>query len=102
MPANKKHLTPSFHQRFAKITAGFLGGYFITSTLFMVLALYTDRAVMLVTLRFGGFILWCVLMIIPFLFRNGWKAWGIYLVTTLLFSSILYFTKTESPELFPV
>lgn len=102
MPANKKYLTPSFHQRFAKITAGFVGGYFITSTLFMVLALYTDHAAILVTLRFAGFILWCALMIIPFLFRNGWKAWGIYLVAIILFSSILYFTKVELPELFPI
>ncbi|UII29632.1 hypothetical protein LVD17_15130 [Fulvivirga ulvae] len=102
MPANKKHLTPSFHQRFAKITAGFVGGYFITSSLFMVLALYTDRAATLVTLRFAGFILWGALMIIPFLFRNGWKAWGLYLAAILLFSSILYFAKIESPELFPI
>lgn len=102
MPANKKHLTPSFHQRFAKITAGIIGGFVITSALFLVLAMLTDHVIVLMTLKFAGFMVWCALVIVPFLFKNGWKAWGLYLVAILLLLSILYIIKTQSPELLSI
>ncbi|MBK6264051.1 hypothetical protein JKA74_03295 [Marivirga sp. S37H4] len=100
MPANKKHLDPSFHQRFAKITAGFIGGFMITITLFLVPAILTDPVIVLFTLKFAGFIVWGTLMIIPFLFKNGWKAWGIYLLAIILLSSLLLLIKIQSPELY--
>lgn len=102
MPANTKYLTKSFHQRFAKITAGILGGYLVTSALFLVLALWVDHGAVLVTLKFGGFIVWCALLIVAFLFKNGWKAWGIYLLAFLLLAAIFYFTTSHFPELLPV
>lgn len=101
MPANKKYLTTSFHHRFAKITAGFLGGYLITSSLFLILTMFIDRTAVLITLKFGGFILWCALMIVPFLYKNGWKAWGVYLSVITLLMTILYLTKSNFPELYP-
>lgn len=101
MPANKKYLTGSFHQRFAKITAGILGGYLITSGLFLTLALWIDHAAILYTMKFGGFIVWCGLLIVPFLFKNGWKAWGLYLLPIGVFTLILYLTKTEFTDLLP-
>lgn len=102
MPANSKHLNPSFHQRFAKISAGFVGGYLVSVSMFMALALWMDPGDMLITLLFGGVIVWGVLMIIPFLFRNGWWAWLVYLLVLLLFSSVIYFSKIYFPEQLPV
>ncbi|GAA5029769.1 hypothetical protein GCM10011506_18330 [Marivirga lumbricoides] len=97
MPANKKHLSPSFHQRFAKITAGFIGGFMIVVTFFLILAHLIDHRVALFTLKFAGFIVWCAFMIIPFLFKNGWKAWAVYLAIILFLSAILYFLIQNSP-----
>ena len=90
MPANKKHLNPAFHQRFAKITAGFIGGYLLTNCVFLLFALFIENGPVLMTLKFVGFVVWAGLMIVPFLFKNGWKAWGIYLALILVFSAILY------------
>tara|TARA_Y100001949_G_C15924474_1_gene302804 strand:- start:202 stop:486 length:285 start_codon:yes stop_codon:yes gene_type:complete len=89
MPANQKYLSSSI-QRFAKITAGFIGGYFVTVSFFMTLSMLLDRAGTMVTLVFGGFIMWAGLMICAFLIKNGWVIWGLYLVLTLVFSSIYY------------
>lgn len=102
MPANKKHLNPAFHQRFAKITAGFIGGFALTIALFLIPAVLTDHVIVLFTLKFAGFIVWGAFMIIPFLFKNGWKVWGIYLMAIVLLSSLLFLIKTQSPELFSV
>lgn len=90
MPANKKHLNPTFHQRFAKITAGFIGGYLLTNGLFLTFTLFIDHGPLLMTMKFVGFVIWGALMILPFLFKNGWNAWGVYLVFILAFSAILY------------
>ncbi|AWW32818.1 hypothetical protein DN752_23225 [Echinicola strongylocentroti] len=97
MPANKKHLTTSKSQRFAKITAGFLGGYAVTVSLFMAIAFWVDHINVLSSLRFGGFMLWATLFVVAFLFRNGWKVWGIYLLCTLVFSGLIYIGKIYNP-----
>ncbi|MEH6679109.1 MAG: hypothetical protein V7724_01110 [Sediminicola sp.] len=97
MPANKKYLTTSWLQRFAKISAGFLGGYMVTMALHMALAQWTDRATIMITTAFTGFILWAVLMMLAFLARNGWKIWGLYLLLTLVFSLFIYFGKMYHP-----
>lgn len=97
MPANKKYLTHSKAQRFAKISAGILGGYFVTVTSHMALAYFVDHVNVLMTLRFGGFILWVALLIFAFLAKNGWKTWGLYLLLTLFFSVIIYFGNIYSP-----
>lgn len=92
MPANKKYLTKSFHQRFAKVTAAILGGYMVTATFFMALSGWLDRASVIVTMIFGGFVLWAGIMICTFLFRNGWIAWALYLGLTGIFSAVMYLT----------
>lgn len=93
MPANKKYLTASVSQRFAKITAGFLGGYMVTVTLHIALAYWVDHVNVLMTLRFMGFLLWCILFLLAFLVKNGWKIWGVYLLLTLVFSAGIYLGK---------
>ncbi|WP_020533172.1 hypothetical protein [Flexithrix dorotheae] len=97
MPANKKYLTKSFSQRFAKISAGLLGGYLVTISLHLALAFWSHHANVIFTLRFGGFIVWVTLLIVAFLAKNGWKVWGIYLLITFFFSIISYFEKIYNP-----
>lgn len=97
MPANKKHLTKSPVQRFAKISAGMIGGYLVTVSLHLALALWINHVNVLMTLRFGGFILWVALLILAFLAKNGWKTWGVYLGITLLFSGAFYLGKMYHP-----
>ncbi|MEQ9302494.1 MAG: hypothetical protein RJQ14_01160 [Marinoscillum sp.] len=89
MPANRKYLSRSF-QRGVKISAGFVGGYFVTISFFLTLSLWLDRAGTMVTLIFGGFILWAGLMVCAFLFKNGWFAWLTYLIISGVFSMIFY------------
>ena len=48
---------------------------------------------LIITTGYTAFILWAALMIIAFLFKNGWKVWGIYLLCILLLGMIIYFNK---------
>ncbi|MDD7888130.1 hypothetical protein [Flavivirga sp. 57AJ16] len=89
MPANKKHLSSPV-QRIAKITAGFIGGYMVTLAIHMFLIVWWDAGNAIMTLRFGGFILWAILMILAFLAKNGYKIWGIYLLTCIVFFALIY------------
>jgi len=97
MPANPKYLTQSKWQRFAKITAAILGGYFVSVTFHLALASWFNRANILMTMAFSGFILWVVLMVIAFLAKNGWKIWGVYLLLSLLFCLFIYLGQTYNP-----
>lgn len=97
MPANPKYLTQSKWQRFAKITAAILGGYFVSVTFHLALASWFNRANVLMTMAFSGFILWVVLMVVAFLAKSGWKIWGIYLLLTFVFSVFIYLGQTYNP-----
>ncbi|WP_435137685.1 hypothetical protein [Formosa sp. A9] len=97
MPANKKYLTTSKTQRFAKITAAILGGYLVTASLHMALSFWLDHTTVIITSTFTGFILWASLMVVAFLAKNGWKIWGIYLAFTLLFSIGIYLGQIYNP-----
>lgn len=99
MPANKKYLTHSKSQRFAKISAGIIGGYIVTVTFFMALAYFLHHPSVFLTLRFGGFIIWAVLLVLAFLGKNGWKTWALYLFLSLIFSAIIYFGNVYNPVL---
>lgn len=94
MPANPKYLTQSKWQRFAKITAAILGGYFVTVTFHLALASWFNRANILITMAFSGFILWVALMVIAFLAKNGWKIWMVYILLSLTFSLLIYLGQT--------
>ncbi|KUJ63132.1 hypothetical protein AR687_02965 [Flavobacteriaceae bacterium CRH] len=97
MPANPKYLTQSKWQRFAKITAAILGGYFVSVTFHLALASWFNRANVLMTTAFTGFILWVALMVIAFLAKSAWKIWVIYLLLTLVFSLFIYLGQTYNP-----
>lgn len=91
MPANPKYLTNSPWQQFAKLSSGILGGYAISALLHAVLLQWFPfYSEILVTTIISLFIMWCILLIIPYLFENGWKVFGIYSMCILTLST-LYF-----------
>lgn len=98
MPANPKYLS-SNGQRFAKISAGFLGGYFVTISFHIALSYWLNHVHVIITATFTGFILWASLIVVAFLAKSGWKIWGIYLLLSTLFSIIIYFSKMYHPIL---
>lgn len=87
MPANKKYLTTSPLQRTLKITAGFVGGFLLTTAIHQFVMLFLSKKDVYVTMHFSAFICWAALMIIAFLATNGWKIWGWYLLLSVLFFS---------------
>ena len=94
MPANRKHLTKSPWQRFAKISAGFVGGYLVTQAFHMLLMQWWNSANALITLRFGGFALWVTLLILAFLAKSGLKIWGIYLLMIAIMTALIFLNPT--------
>lgn len=91
MPANKKYLTQNGWQRFAKFTAGFIGGYMISVSFHLALATFLNRPNTLITTAYSGFLVWAVCMMLAFFFKNGLKAWAVYLLITLICSLAVYF-----------
>ncbi len=98
MPANSKYLTKSPLQQFAKISAGIVGGYAISALLHMILALWIPmHHEVLITSFFTTFIVWCALLIVPYLFDNGWKVWGVYLITIILLYLLFQIANANNP-----
>ena len=98
MPANTKYLTKSPWQQFAKISAGILGGYLISALLHMCLPLWLPNPKnILITSIVTLFIVWCTLLIVPFLFKNGWKAWFLYIVIIAILYSIYFIGNQNNP-----
>ncbi|MEM8889189.1 MAG: hypothetical protein AAGD28_14510 [Bacteroidota bacterium] len=96
MPANAKYLTTSKWQRFAKISAGFIGGFLVSAAFHVVLAGWIGRPNVIITSAFTSFLLWAGLMIIAFLSHNGWKIWLQYLLIFFILSALAYVTKADS------
>ncbi|MDJ1469310.1 hypothetical protein [Xanthocytophaga flava] len=93
MPAKKEYLTTP-RQRTLKISAAVLGGYFVSITFHLFLAtILPDRNIVMLTATFTLFLLWGILMIVPFLAQNGWKIWGVYLLLICIFSSITFWLR---------
>ncbi len=93
MPANKKYLSSGW-QRFAKVTAAILGSLLISSFLFAALAFWLpDYKTAVVTSVFGLFPVWIILMVVPFLFENGWKCWLYYLGILVLLYVLIHFGR---------
>ncbi|KDN56657.1 hypothetical protein [Flavobacterium seoulense] len=97
MPANPKYLTQSKWQRFSKITAAILGGYLVSVSFHLALASWFNRANIMITMAYTGFILWVALMVIAFLAKKAWKIWLIYLGMTLVFSALVYLGQIYNP-----
>jgi len=98
MPANPKYLNNSLWQKIAKISAGILGGYIITALLHMSLALWLPNPKeVLITSIFTLLIVWCILLIIPFLFKNGWKSWLLYLSIIIILYGTYFLGNQNNP-----
>lgn len=98
MPANSKYLNQSPWQQFAKISAGLIGGYIISALLHMCLVLWLPNPKeVLITSIYTIFIAWGALLIIPFLFKNGWKAWVLYLIISIILYVIYYLGNQQNP-----
>lgn len=90
MPAKQKYLS-SPGQRALKISAGLVGGYLLSTTLHLLLALLPGIGFnFLISGTFSGFLLWVVFIILAFLARNGWVIWAIYLLLSFIFGFIAY------------
>lgn len=90
MPANKKYLTASPWQKAAKLTAGFIGGFILSSAFHTAVAAWWGRAEVVATSGFSLFLLWAGLMIVAFFAKNGWKLWGLYILASSLFAGLTY------------
>ena len=98
MPANKKYLTTSSWQRFAKISAGIVGGYIISALLHIALAYWLPNPeIVLITSVYTLYILWVAIIILSFLAKNGWKLWALYLAIIIVLSVLIYFGKLYNP-----
>ncbi|MEM7485211.1 MAG: hypothetical protein AAF348_08380 [Bacteroidota bacterium] len=93
MPANKKHLSSS-RQRFLKISAGILGGYLVTIFAHNALgSLLTEKGGLIITTAYTSFLLWATLLVLAFIAKNGWKVWGLYILLSIIFASIIFLSK---------
>ncbi|RZF61408.1 hypothetical protein [Sphingobacterium corticibacterium] len=93
MPADKKHLS-STGQRILKITAGILGGYFVSVLLHNAIgSILEDKDGLIVTSAFTSFLVWSFLLVIAFLAKNGWKVWAVYMLLILIFIGIIFLNK---------
>ncbi|CAG2531790.1 MAG: hypothetical protein ABJO28_07105 [Maribacter dokdonensis] len=99
MPANSKYLNPSFWPRFSKITAAILGGFIVSVLFHLAVASWFDHVTVIITSTYSALILWAVLMIVAFLAKNGWKIWGIYLLTSIILAIIMFYGKALNPIL---
>ncbi|MEM9259428.1 MAG: hypothetical protein AAGA62_07255 [Bacteroidota bacterium] len=90
MPAQKKYLS-SRGQRWLKVSCAILGGYFVAMLLQIAIGVhFENKAPVLMTSAYMSFFLWVLFMIIPFIFKNGWKAWATYLLIIVVCSVIIY------------
>ncbi len=85
MPANPKYLTPPGWPRIAKISSAVVGGFLVSASFHLLVAVWTGyRVVVLLTYSYTLFIMWCALMLVAFLFHSGWKCWAWYGGVSLL------------------
>ena len=81
-------------QRLLKVTAGILGGFIVTILFHNAIGSMLEfKGGLIITTGYTAFILWAALMVIAFMFKNGWKIWGIYLLCIVLLGIIIYFNK---------
>jgi VIT1/CCC1 family predicted Fe2+/Mn2+ transporter len=100
MPANKKYLTTSIWQKSAKITAGVFGGYVIAALFHMIATLLIPyHKEVLITSIFSLFLLWIILLILPYVFKNGFKVLMMYILVIIVLFSAYQFLNHKNPFL---
>lgn len=84
MPANPKYLS-SARGRIAKISAGILGGFLVTTAIHMTIGSYmNDKTYLVMTAIWSSWILWMGCLLLAFALRRPWISWSIFLGTVLL------------------
>ncbi|WP_367914670.1 hypothetical protein [Leadbetterella sp. DM7] len=97
MPANSKYLTTK-GQRAVKIVTALLGGYLLSASFHLFLAVFpATRDVVIILSSFSFFLVWGGLMIVVFLARNAWNALGLFLALTVIFGSAFWILKNMWP-----
>ncbi|MEM1321130.1 MAG: hypothetical protein AAGG75_12825 [Bacteroidota bacterium] len=90
MPAKQEYLSGR-GQRALKVSAGILGGFLLAVAIHLVIgAAVEDKGVVVITSAYSTFFLWVLFMILAFLFKNGWKAWGTYLLGIAICAALIY------------
>ncbi|SNY95391.1 hypothetical protein [Flagellimonas pacifica] len=98
MPANPKYLSHSGWHAFAKISAGIFGGYLIAAMFHMALALWLpNHRVVLITSAYSIFLVWTLCLLLPFLSKNGWKVWLIYMAVILILAVAVHYGNLYHP-----
>lgn len=86
MPANKAYLNQNKTQRIVKLTAAIIGSLMVTTSSMLAIASWVSRPkVVFMTYAYMLIVIWCGLMLLAFLFKNGWKCWLWYGLLTLIF-----------------
>lgn len=79
MPANPEYLTKNPLQRFAKVSAATVGSLLVTAASMLAIAVWFDNPkLVFLTYAYAFPLLWCALMLVAFLFKNGWRCWALY------------------------
>lgn len=97
MPANPKYLIKSPWQKFAKLSAGIFGGYFICSLIHINLSIWTASNEVLISAIFTFYAVWATFLILPYLFKNGWFAWLVYLGLIIILYGLYHFGNQTNP-----
>jgi len=98
MPANQKYLTTSKWERLAKITAGLFGGYAISASIHVLIALWLPcHKLVLITSVYSLFLVWMLFFVLAFLFKKSWKTLVIYLVIIAVNCLVIYYGKLYYP-----
>lgn len=90
MPAKQEYLS-SPGQRALKVSAGILGGFLLAIALHLVIGAFVEnKGVLVITSAYSTFFFWILFMILAFLFKNGWRAWGAYLLGIGICAGIIF------------
>jgi hypothetical protein len=93
MPAKKEYI-PTPLPALAKLAAALVGGYCISVSLHVLIAILTkQRETVMFSATFTLFLVWAVVMVLTFLARTAWKIWTLYICLTLLFAALIYVLK---------
>jgi len=93
MPANSKYLTTK-GQRAVKIVTAIVGGYLLSATFHLFLAVFpATRDTVIILSSFSFFLVWGGLMVVVFLAKNAWNALGLFLALTVVFGGAFWMLK---------
>ncbi|WP_196887214.1 hypothetical protein [Aureivirga sp. CE67] len=93
MPAQTKYLSDKTN-RFLKISAGVVGGYFLSICFHLIIGLIiTNKSILVMTSAYSAFLLWVAFLVFAFLIRKGKHVWLIYSISILILSFIIYLLK---------